>query len=273
MKLKNRRSGFSLPEVMFAIMILGIGFIMVAAMFPVAIRQAKDGQDDTTAAEITKSAISTLQQCLNVAPTGTPPSTGAGDGVIANGVATENWNLWNDGVWGFRGSVIYSPDPRYAWTALYRRGTAGASPAPYVQVFIFVLTAPDGRAFDINDVAPAAGRPNLWPRRVEIQQVAGFNDQVLIRDDTGVGAYPTATGAVVENAYLVVQDGTTFRVASYVGPTGVNQWQLYPGQNASAYTAWTKAWLVGRRNSATALPTYSGNAQDIAVYTTYLRAN
>ena len=32
--------GFSFTEVLFAVMILGIGFIMVAAIFPVAIQQA-----------------------------------------------------------------------------------------------------------------------------------------------------------------------------------------------------------------------------------------
>ena len=97
------RSGFSLPEVMFAIMIMGIGFIMVAAMFPVAIQQSKDNQDDTTAAEIAKSAVNTLQNSLNIATAAQVPSTA---NLIPLTLA--NANLFLDPIYGFRGSAIYT---------------------------------------------------------------------------------------------------------------------------------------------------------------------
>ena len=107
--------------------------------------------------------------------------------------------------------------------------------------------------------------------------VTGFPDQVEIRNDTtGALLYPTASNAVVENAFLLTQNGTVFRVSSYVGPgvlPAIDQWQLYPGQNASAYAGWTKAWLVGRQNSTANPPVYSGPTQDVALFTTYLRAN
>ena len=44
------RSGFSFAEVMFAVVLLGIGFIMIAAVFPVGIKQSKNSLDQTTAA-------------------------------------------------------------------------------------------------------------------------------------------------------------------------------------------------------------------------------
>jgi len=45
------RAGYSFTEVMFAVVVLGIGFIMIAAMFPVAIQQSQLTSEETTAAD------------------------------------------------------------------------------------------------------------------------------------------------------------------------------------------------------------------------------
>ncbi len=37
----SRRRGFAFTEVLFAVMVLGLGFIMIAAMFPVTISQTQ----------------------------------------------------------------------------------------------------------------------------------------------------------------------------------------------------------------------------------------
>src|SRR5689334_9383547 len=50
-------SGFSLTEVMFAVIVLGIGFIMVAAMFPVSISQSRLTVEETSAAAIARNAM------------------------------------------------------------------------------------------------------------------------------------------------------------------------------------------------------------------------
>src|SRR5213593_3857396 len=60
-----RRKGFSFAEVMFAVIVLGIGFIMIAAIFPVAIQQSKATNDETTAAAIAKAQVITLQDVLS----------------------------------------------------------------------------------------------------------------------------------------------------------------------------------------------------------------
>src|SRR5690242_5497720 len=48
---------FSLTEVMFAVIVLGIGFIMVAAMFPVSISQSRLTVEETSAAAIARNAM------------------------------------------------------------------------------------------------------------------------------------------------------------------------------------------------------------------------
>src|SRR4051794_18261964 len=50
-------SGFSLTEVMFAVIVMGIGFIMVAAMFPVTISQSRLTVEETTAAALGRNAF------------------------------------------------------------------------------------------------------------------------------------------------------------------------------------------------------------------------
>src|SRR5437870_2113109 len=55
------RAGFSFTEVLFAVMVLGIGFIMIAAMFPVTIRQTQTTMEETQAANMAKEAMAYLQ--------------------------------------------------------------------------------------------------------------------------------------------------------------------------------------------------------------------
>src|SRR4051794_36372254 len=54
---RNHKSAFSLTEVMFAVIILGIGFILIAAIFPVSISQSRLTVDETTGAASARSAL------------------------------------------------------------------------------------------------------------------------------------------------------------------------------------------------------------------------
>jgi len=63
--------GFSFTEILFAVMILGIGFIMIAAMFPVAIQQTEATNSETVAAAEARTGASFLQQVA--LSTWTPP--------------------------------------------------------------------------------------------------------------------------------------------------------------------------------------------------------
>lgn len=59
------RRGFSFTEILFAVMILGVGFIMVAAIFPVAMQQTAQSGDEVVAASTSKEATNTLTSLAN----------------------------------------------------------------------------------------------------------------------------------------------------------------------------------------------------------------
>ena len=115
--------GFSFTEVLFAVMILGVGFIMVAAIFPVAIQQAKTSTEETSAAAIARGAINYIDRVATnsilpgtnnmvVGPDfdGFPPTSGMPDYRDTYTLAT-----------ALRGSVVVAGDSRYAWLPFYRR--------------------------------------------------------------------------------------------------------------------------------------------------------
>src|SRR4051794_11096339 len=63
-KRPNRRGGFSFAEVMFAVIVLGIGFIMIAAIFPVAIGQTQSSLSDTAGVTVGQTGVIVLSQLL-----------------------------------------------------------------------------------------------------------------------------------------------------------------------------------------------------------------
>lgn len=65
------RGGFSLIELMIAIIILGLGLVMVATMFPVAWGRARDLSEFTTKQTITPGAVNLVENLLRAAPVDT----------------------------------------------------------------------------------------------------------------------------------------------------------------------------------------------------------
>ena len=63
---RHFRPGFSFTEILFAVMILGIGFIMVAAMFPVAIAQTEANNQETITASVGRQGASYLNELANI---------------------------------------------------------------------------------------------------------------------------------------------------------------------------------------------------------------
>src|SRR5258706_10317533 len=67
------RRGFTFSEVMFAVILLGIGFIMLAGMFPVAIQQTQTNVEESNASTTAQTAAHYLEQTLtqsDLPPTG-----------------------------------------------------------------------------------------------------------------------------------------------------------------------------------------------------------
>src|SRR5712671_3515627 len=137
------RRGFTFTEVMFAVILLGIGFIMLAGMFPVAIQQTQTNMQESTASTTVQAAHRYLEQTLtqaDVQPTIVPgpypyPSffrlTERCDNT---GVYfAQDMTLWDK----LRGGFILSQDPRFAWTAIYKRNPGDN----FAQVIIFALQA------------------------------------------------------------------------------------------------------------------------------------
>jgi prepilin-type N-terminal cleavage/methylation domain-containing protein len=139
-----RNSGFTFIEVLFAVIILGIGFIMIAGVFPVAIQQTAVVTSETQGSLITRDAIRRIQDIAD-APisTGTqnyPPST-----------STTSYSLFqptNGTVQAFSPNIMqalgsdcfYSSDRRFGWAGFYRRDS---TTSPFAQIFIVALQNPN----------------------------------------------------------------------------------------------------------------------------------
>ncbi|HYE16809.1 MAG TPA: hypothetical protein VEA69_00070 [Tepidisphaeraceae bacterium] len=182
------RPAFSFVEILFAIMILGIGFIMVAAMLPPAIVQTQETVDQTAASQVAKNAVEVLEQ---VATNKTMPSTTSiysafrataapvwpfGDFTKITSQYLNDpdakWYAWQS----IKGKMIYASDPRYAFTTMYSRefradSNNQASPPSYAQVYVLVTRARNRETYSIADVSGLF--PNLRIREVDIELTEG----------------------------------------------------------------------------------------------------
>ena len=143
--------GFSFVELLFAVIILGIGFIMVAGIFPVAIRQSRLTSDETVAAagaqtatrvaaELPASLRAILPGAANVLPStvaGIPASTfvPAGGNTTVSGLVYSFRDprivdvplreaIWNSSA----GDLINPTDPRSASVLLFSRDVTFYNP-------------------------------------------------------------------------------------------------------------------------------------------------
>src|SRR4051812_22366812 len=131
----NFRRGFTFTEVMFAVILLGIGFIMLAGMFPVAIQQTQTTVQESISSTLVQIATRSMEQSLTDADV--PPTFGR---FLRLTQRFDNaGNLQDDiGLWQkLRGGFILQQDTRFAWTALYRRNRGDN----FAQVIIFACQA------------------------------------------------------------------------------------------------------------------------------------
>ena len=228
-------AAFSFVEVLFAVMILGVGFIMLAAMFPVAIQQAQTNSDETVSAAIAWNALTTIQEKLtdmdllparpvNPPPTLTPQHPGLvrsfrdpqaigvpwlKDGMDRGRSIRDDASLPpvilrqpKDYLWNrIKGESVVVDDRRYAWVAFYQRHIRSVSPVepfPYAQVMVVVVRSRERSEYGAADLGNDLA--NLQPRPVT------FN---LTGDGAGprvdqVVRFTGGAASVAEGSYLVV---------------------------------------------------------------------
>jgi len=255
------RRGFSFTEILFAVMILGIGFIMVAAIFPVAIQQTALTGDETVAAAIAREGTDAMTSINNSAllpPTvSNPPSVTA---VAGQRVIGQVWSLHDDRMvnwtpsaptgtvlqrdvtWNaISGNLILPMDRRYAWVGMYKRdGTWNGptpnqiSPDPYAQVIIIGVQCRNRSAYDPTVDLDRA--PNVTPAQPATLEPAVMTASLEASDPTTAGApvmtfptnIPTSDGhtdRLAPGAFVVISDDN---LINYGPPT--SPYRQYAGQ-------------------------------------------
>ena len=162
--LNPRRRGFNFIEVLFAVIILGLGFIMIAGIFPVALQQSTQTANETTAALVAREALRAIQSIADgqasstLANEGANSSVNIGTSALFPSTLIASGNGYNNTPYGIQTSVAafvplttnvltaiggnsyYSQDKRFGWVAFYRRVNLTD---PFVQVVVIVLENPN----------------------------------------------------------------------------------------------------------------------------------
>jgi prepilin-type N-terminal cleavage/methylation domain-containing protein len=298
----SRRRGFTFTEILFAVLILGIGFILVAAIFPVALRQTQVTGEETAGATIAKGGVAYLEKYTSQAywstpysPTGTPSVTDGKVHAIGPIAISGEPIATNTVLWGQLSSNFILPtDPRYAWVAMYRQplSTSPATPGnlPYLQLIVIGVQARNRSFYDSNDLVarPTAtpGIATLQARALLLTAVNAAGEQFTFGDVNppyGAGSIPSNLGCVSDSAFVVIAsdsnggatNGWIYRLGTNAGGT---TWGLAPGNDMSGTPApptpgvGSIVYVVGSgysdKNATTT--TYSGPCQDVAAYTTFI---
>ena len=252
-----RPTGFNFAEVLFAVMLLGIGFIMVAALFPVALVQTKITQEETAGASIARGGANYLEQIATDYPT--PAVAGTNFPVLP---ATNNLVRTLAGDDYIRGAMTLSSDGRYGWVPFFRRAGSIAPdddgdpstplrPKPdwasFAQVYMVpvavrnrsafdrgypnVIAAADGSAVLVANVVDSTATP-LGVDYIEFPAGAGLNDTDDNYTAVGEGSYVIIAN-VTAPAGAFARIGHIFRIGSPTeGQTGYpRRWTLVPGND------------------------------------------
>ena len=247
---------FSLVEIMFAVMILGIGFIMIAGMFPVAIQQSQATVAETTGTIVAEGAARVLKAS---------PKTWLDAGLTAN---------W--GPMGMGSQQISASDPKFGFIGFKRLQTAGIS-ATYQVLTIAV------EAKNVSEFPPASFNFELDA----MSHAAAFAINVHTVDPSVITfAAGAARLEAVEGAHVLISQGALLGTVLVVGApvdaaNGI--WGLFPGPAIGAEGAvlpGLNGFIVGRglRNpvmawdNIIASPTYNPyEGPSIAVHASEIR--
>jgi hypothetical protein len=263
------RSGFSFAEVMFAVVILGIGFIMVASIFPLAIEQNRSTADEAMAACIARDAMSTIQTSTHADDY--PSDTSQPN--VTRAFADASPALWNE----VSTSAINPADPRYAWVPFFAKADAMGT----LRITVLVV-----RRWNHGVYTAADAGGDLLPRGISITSIThqGDGDDLIqiTRDPSGMyqcaapGAFVIIRSGVGDiNGNPVNESGRIFRLGRLLSESSTDvsyALDVSEGLAAGESCDTATAAIIGRDYKDLSNPDagYDGPAQDVAVYTTYL---
>jgi hypothetical protein len=308
-RINQMRPAFSFIEVLFAVILLGIGFIMIAGIFPVAIQQTAAVSNETQGTLAVRDAIRKIQAIADatvVAPNNTNslfPVTGT---VTAPIVAPFSTAAVSNLMAAIGNDSLYSADPRFGWVGFYRRDSVSS---PFAQVFVIALQNPNFSKYLTPTAPPIPIPPPIPPiiygKTPSAPAAAGItgtffydsNSQSTFVQLTGFPAYSPGTaggpnGAI--GAFVLIANcpaapnmvGRFFRLGTVFPnnpnpPTTSQAFYLQPGSditpadNISSFSA--TVWLIGAAPTADAAGgftgPYTGPNQDIAAASAFIRVN
>jgi hypothetical protein len=284
---RRQRVAFAFTEVLFAVMVLGIGFIMIAAMFPVTIRQTQSTMQDTHGANTAKGALAYLQ---SIASNVNFPVTSASGSPVVCSLQTAPGPAAAGTPPGYleaRGNFIDPNNPRIAWVPLYRRGVAvDGTPDPYAQVIIIVIQSrnrpqytaipqPAGNNKFWSDLTPldpsfpgATITPLSVPVKLKYNAVTGNGEMTFTNM---VGPPVPASTPLAPGAYVVIakdssgkSNGRIYQLGNLLD-AATQRWSLAPGgdmivrtpattSDDNDLTTATQAFIIGRGYADLSLP-------------------
>ncbi len=249
------RAAFTFTEVLFAVMLLGIGFIMVAAIFPVAIQQSQNNREDAMGAIVASEGIRVIKN-INFSADELMLQSGSGrnDGRV---------HLFDDYRSGSKSAMRYSKivgnlinrsDPRYAWVPLgykigpapVRDGNSYFYPPPlYYEVYVAAVACRNKSTYEESDLVPG-GTFTPKPCAFVLSEGNTGPDLIGFSNPRASAAYaPYDEPAAAEGACVIVADdqvptsdplrghanGRVYRLGIRRPDLGTGVFELAPGND------------------------------------------
>ncbi|MGD0389437.1 MAG: hypothetical protein ABSC42_10835 [Tepidisphaeraceae bacterium] len=223
----NFLPAFTFIEVLFAVILLGIGFIMIAGVFPVAIQQTAAVSDETQGTLLAHDAIKKIQAVADGMVNGTAstltlfPATGtsAAPQVWAITTSSPPTYIMTTPFTGLMAALgadsFFTADHRYGWVGFYRRDSITN---PFAQVYVIALQNPNFANYLYP--VPSSGQTTI----------SGPVPPPVPPSTYGYSPISPPTAATsIQASFYYNTDGTTTVVLAY--PTG----QASPNGTTGAY--------------------------------------
>jgi len=175
MNTHRKQTGFTLLEVMFSIMILGVGLIAVLSLFPVA-GVIQQNTFDTLSARRMADNIQVMIETRGFLATDLPPNPGSND-VLSGPVVQKYWDADNDGPGDWLPEDRSYPQTGgvhtrlYQWVPLFRDDNADPMEEDW-EVYVLLVrmnpTGPTEQAGTGGSDAELDAGFMAWPRKVSV---------------------------------------------------------------------------------------------------------